>query len=76
MSKTDKTRPYWVKKNEYKNHFPRTSDDFPRTYRQYEWWRGEFSCSCPGLCSIGLKEKGRKIRREGKRQARDWHREY
>lgn len=71
MSKTDKTKPYHLKQEEYRNHFPRTQDDWPRTYRAYQWWRGVFRCSCD-MCSQYAKEEGKKRRREGKREARDW----
>jgi hypothetical protein len=78
MSRTDKTRPYWVKKQEYANRFPRTEDDWPRTYRAYKWWHPEFRCGC-GLCGWdGNFETPRrkKQRAEAKRQIAEGLRAY
>lgn len=44
-------------------------------YIDCNWYDPEMRCSC-SMCSTGLKEEGRKNRREGRRQARDWRREY
>jgi hypothetical protein len=77
VSRTDKTRPFWVKQVEYTTCFPRTKDDWPRTYRAYEWWRGEFRCCCKmcGYDAFGTPLRKRR-RAEGKRIVRNWWREY
>lgn len=47
MSRTDKTRPFWVKREEYKICRPRLTEEAkPWTYQLYEYWRGEFRCGC------------------------------
>jgi hypothetical protein len=47
MSRTDKTRPFWVKRKDYEIKRPRlTEEENPWTYRLYEHWRGEFRCGC------------------------------
>lgn len=46
MSRTDKTRPYWVKKKDYPILYPRLEDHDGWSFRTYEWWRGEFRCPC------------------------------
>lgn len=39
------------------------------------WYDPEMRCSC-AMCSMGMKEEGRRKRYDGRRQARDWWREY
>lgn len=75
MSKTDKTRPWRVRKEEHKVVRPRMSTD-SQDYRTYKWWLGELRCGCP-MCNDqdGRKEQARKERYAGRREARDAERE-
>lgn len=78
MSRTDKTRPYWVKQEDHKICRPRLeTEQRSWEYRLYKWWIGEFRCSCNmcGYDSYGTPR--RKLdRAEGKRLARDWKKEW
>lgn len=78
MSRTDKTRPFWVKKDEYKVCRPRTEEGNKfAEYRTYEWWRGEFRCGCMMCGYDAYGTPRRKLdRAEGKRQARNWKKEW
>jgi hypothetical protein len=73
MSKTDKTRPYDVKKAELDQADP---------YRaRREWafeWHHEFRCgrSCKTCWGWWAKAEDRRARNEGKRQARNWRKDY
>ena len=74
MSRTDKTRPFWVRKEDHKIERPRLAhDNVYLGYRTYKWWLGEMKCGCP-MCSdqAGRKEINRKRRVDGKLQARNW----
>jgi hypothetical protein len=74
VSKTDKTRPWRVRKEDHKIERPRlTQDEMYLSYYTYKWWLGEMRCGCP-MCSDqqGRKERVRKERYEGRRQARDY----
>jgi hypothetical protein len=78
VARTDKTRPWQVKVKEYEVKRPRHVDrELGWTYWTYEWWRGEFRCGCK-TCGYDAFETPRrkKQRTEGKRQTRDWLREY
>lgn len=70
MSKTDKTRPYWVKKQEHYTPYPRRTTPI---YEPQQYWIGEMRCGCR-LCTdyYGRKEDRRKERYVGRRQARTW----
>lgn len=74
MSRTDKTRPYWVKKKDHEIKRPRMAEgEWYLEYYTYEWWLGEMRCGCP-FCSdtAGRKERARKDRYQGRREARNW----
>lgn len=78
MSKTDKTRPFWVKKEDYKIYRPRLNED-QRVweYRTYKWWMGEFRCSCKRCGYDAYQTPRRKLdRAESKRVSRSWEKEY
>lgn len=77
MSDTDKTRPFWVKQEEYRNRFPRTEDDFPRSYRAYKWWHPEFRCGC-AMCGYDAFETPlrKRLRAEGKKAIQEGLRDY
>ncbi len=78
MSRTDKTRPWWVRKIENKIERPRLGhDDTYLGYYTYKWWLGEMRCGCP-MCTDqdGRKAKARKDRHDGKKAARSWEKDY
>ena len=87
MSKTDKTRPWRVKRVEHpvEHHdhrdgvcdlaAGRTEWAPGACYLDAQWWRGEMRCTC-SMCSgaahgDGPRERARRARREGRREARD-----
>jgi hypothetical protein len=57
-----------VSRTDKTNPYRIKQDQHPR-----QWWRPEFRCTCRLCKAPGL---NRELRREGKRQARDWWREY
>jgi hypothetical protein len=81
----DRTDPWRVKalrhRIEHHNHINGVCDliNNPKNlgwkpdecYIDTNWYDPEMRCSC-NLCSMGMKELGRKKRRAGKREARDW----
>lgn len=70
MSKTDKTRPFWVKEKDFQPLYPRAEkgDRWPEMY-----WVGEMKCGCP-MCSdrYNRKRVTRKDRRIAKKALRNW----
>lgn len=78
MSRTDKTRPWWVRKQDHELVRPRmTQDEKYVEYYTYKWWLGELRCGCP-MCTDqdGRKERARKERYAGRREARNAEREW
>lgn len=64
MSRTDKTRPHWVKVKELEPH-------------TNIYWRPEFRCGHNCYCGYGWYEQQKsKARRQRKAAARNWHKEY
>lgn len=74
MSRTDKTRPWWVRKLDHEVKRPRmTQDDIHLEYYTYKWWLGEMKCGCP-MCSGSYDRKRltHKDRRVAKKALRNW----
>lgn len=75
MSKTDKTRPYYIKKAEVEN-------DNPYGIRRegYLCWRGELR-GCPRgrrcfLCHGWVEVEKQRAKRQAKEATRNWRKEY
>lgn len=91
MSHTDKTDPWVVKMHQYHREVHDHRDgacDLPasvhegarwnrvgRCYYDHQWHHPIFRCSC-WMCGFPNKIENRKTRREGKRYAREWNKEY
>lgn len=89
MSKTDKTRPWWIKTehlievHQHENGLCDIAGTQPtrsnvgwkrdRCYYDATWWHHTFWCGC-GLCGIPRDVK-RRARRAGRREERNWWRE-
>jgi hypothetical protein len=72
MSRTDKTRPYAVKREELEQ-----ADPYRARRRWAFGWRHEFRCGHTCSCSYGWWEQQKgKARRERKLSARNWEKEY
>lgn len=72
LSKTDKTRPWHIKVEE-----ARQADPYTARHQSYPYAPGIWGCpaSCY-MCRGYLKEENRRDRRQGKRSARDWQKDY
>lgn len=68
MSRTDKTRPWWVKEREHAVLYPRRTEPI---YHPDRYWLGELKCGCT-TCSdqSDRKQRARRERYSGKRQSR------
>lgn len=72
MSRTDKTKPHHVKMDEL-----RETDPYGTRREAWVTWRPEFRCGHTCYCNYGWWEQEKsKARRDRKRQARDWEKEY
>lgn len=86
MSRTDKTRPWWVKASEHPVERHDHADgrcDLPgeiggwrergRCYVDAEWWRPEFRCCCV-MCDWDAFSvpRRRRERYEARRMCRNW----
>lgn len=73
MSKTDKTRPWRVRRQDHEVKRPRLTQDDPYlSHCTYKWWLGEMRCGCP-MCTdqYHRKQMARKRRRAGRAECRD-----
>lgn len=68
MSRTDKTRPWWVKVREHAVKYPRRTEPL---HHQDRYWLGELRCGC-AMCQDqdGRKQQARRSRYAGRREAR------
>jgi hypothetical protein len=92
VSRTEKTQPHWVKRFEWyrevHNHIkgycdlpesPRAQGNgWPQNWRvacyyDCDWDKPIYRCGC-GMC--GYPSRSKQLRQEGKRQVREWWREY
>lgn len=77
MSRTDKTDPWHVKSRDPNLHY-RYFDNAAQKWTTWpKWWVGAARCNCY-MCydADDLRRRHRKERQEGKRQARNWERDY
>lgn len=73
MSKTDKTRPWSLKVEEANAADPYGARREGYPYSDPSIWGCPSSC---WMCRGHIKMENRKTRREGKRAARDWRKEW
>jgi hypothetical protein len=73
MSRTDKTRPYFVKREEYEKADPYSM----KREASIDWRSGLHGSNQPGCYACGgwTKEENRKERRRGRKLAKDWWKE-
>lgn len=70
MSRTDKTRPYHVKREECEKADPYSM----KREAHIDWRSGLHGCGIPEcyMCGGWATEENRKERRRGRKQAKDW----
>jgi len=74
MSRTDKTRPHWVKAEDHKILYPRATAPM---FWPDRYWLGEMKCGCEMCTEQSYRKRlARRERYAGKKYARDWGKEY